>query len=97
MKRIRFLMSYRGYREGAVIEPPAMVSGPDAPWDVPVHVISSKPALLDTIEGCGFVTGLLPGPEVLGSMHQLGPMFLYAFENSASKSGCRMHPAHERS
>lgn len=71
-------------------QPPAVVSGPNAPWDVPVHVITSKPALLDTLEGCGFVSGLIPTPEALGSMHQLGPMLLHAFENSASKSGCRM-------
>lgn len=71
-------------------QPPAMVSGPNAPWDVPVHVITSKPALLNTLQGCGFVSGLIPAPEVLGSMHQLGPTLLYAFENSASKSGCPM-------
>jgi hypothetical protein len=64
-------------------QPPAVVSGPNAPWDVPVHVISSKPALMNTLEGCGFVSGLIPAPEVLDSMHQLGPMLLHAFENSA--------------
>lgn len=62
-------------------QPPAVVSGPNAPWDVPVHVITSKPALLNSLEGCGFVSGLIPVPEVLGSMHQLGPMLLRAFEN----------------
>ena len=64
-------------------QPPAVVSGPDAPWDVPVHVITSKPALLNALEGCGFVSGLLPAPEVSSSMHHLGPTLLNAFENSA--------------
>jgi len=64
-------------------QPPAVVSGPDAPWDVPVHVISSNPALLDTLAGCGFVSGLIPAPEVLSSMHRLGPTLLSAFENRA--------------
>lgn len=64
-------------------QPPAMVSGPDAPWDVPVHVITSKPALLDMLKGCGFVSGLIPAPEVSGSLHQLGPTLLSAFESTA--------------
>jgi len=64
-------------------QPPAVVSGPNAPWDVPVHVITSKPELLHTLAGCGFVSGLIPAPEVSNSMHRLGLTMLQAFENDA--------------
>lgn len=63
-------------------QPPAMVSGVNAPWDVPVHVISSKPAVLEALEHCGFVPGLLPSPRAIGHMHRLGPTLLRAFEAS---------------
>jgi hypothetical protein len=71
-------------------QPPAMVSGPNAPWDVPVHVISSNPALIQALRGCGFVSGITPSPETMGEMHQLGPTLLYAFDTSDSKTACPM-------
>jgi hypothetical protein len=87
-------------------QPPAMVSGAYAPWDVPVHVISSKPAVLEALERCGFVPGLQPSPEAIGRMHRLGPTLLHAFEASpprdhdtGNSTQCPMqqdHPEHDR-
>lgn len=65
-------------------QPPAMVSGLDAPWDVPVHVVTSKPAVRDALAACGFVSGLIPAPDAIGRMHRLGPTLLHAFEATAS-------------
>lgn len=79
-------------------QPPAMVSGENAPWDVPVHVITSNPAVLAALEGCGFVPGLIPAPTAMGRMHQLGPSLLYAFgaeENRTLK--CPMGPGGDAS
>ncbi len=79
-------------------QPPAMVSGENAPWDVPVHVIISNPAVLAALEGCGFVPGLIPAPTAMGRMHQLGPSLLYAFgaeENRTLK--CPMGPGGDAS
>ncbi|HEY6643937.1 sulfatase-like hydrolase/transferase [Povalibacter sp.] len=67
-------------------QPPAMVSGLNASWDVPVHVISTNPAVIDALGSCGFVSGLLPARETLGGMHQLGPSLLYAFAAPAPDS-----------
>jgi hypothetical protein len=78
-------------------QPPAMVTGTNATWDVPVHVITSNPALLDTLKGCGFGSGVVPGPETLGKMHELGPSLLYAFEASASNAKCPMQPMDDAS
>ncbi|WP_129646214.1 sulfatase-like hydrolase/transferase [Peristeroidobacter agariperforans] len=76
-------------------QPPAMVSGANASWDVPVHVISSNRALLDVLGKCGFVSGLTPAPETLGRMHQLGPALLQTFGTSASR--CPMEYQEPRS
>ena len=60
-------------------QPPAMITGEHASWDVPVHVITSNPALLTALQGCGFVPGVIPAPASLGGMHQLASALLYAF------------------
>jgi hypothetical protein len=64
-------------------QPPALVSGVGAPWDVPVHVITSKPALLTALKNCGFVSGVAPAPASVGSMHKLAPALLHVFEADA--------------
>src|SRR5262249_34961438 len=39
-------------------QPPAAVSGEHAPWTVPVHVIASRPAVLERLQSRGFRAGL---------------------------------------
>jgi phosphoglycerol transferase MdoB-like AlkP superfamily enzyme len=60
-------------------QPPAAVSGADAPWDVPVHVISSREGVLEPLRTNGFRDGLTPVRPVLGKMHTLLPTLLEAF------------------
>jgi hypothetical protein len=59
-------------------QPPAVVSGEGAPWDVPVHVVSSRPALLDALVARGFVSGLRPTRMPLMRMHELMPALVEA-------------------
>ncbi|HEY0939664.1 MAG TPA: sulfatase-like hydrolase/transferase [Steroidobacter sp.] len=73
-------------------QPPAVVSGPNAPWDVPVHVIASKTAVLKSLAECGFVAGLIPAPHAVGRMHQLGPALLRAFESTEVPTKCPLQP-----
>lgn len=61
-------------------QPPALVSGPGASWDVPVHVISDNRALLQRLLGNGFAPGLVPPERALGPMHALTPVLLKAFD-----------------
>ncbi len=60
-------------------QPPALVSGEGAPWDVPVHVIASRPDVLDALVAKGFSRGLTPSRPRLSRMHALLPILLDAF------------------
>jgi hypothetical protein len=61
-------------------QPARSVSGSGASWDVPVHVISSDPALLARFTARGFRPGLEPRLPALGGMHELTPILLEAFD-----------------
>ncbi|MDO9438898.1 hypothetical protein [Hydrogenophaga sp.] len=61
-------------------QPPALVSGPGASWDVPVHVISDNRTLLQRLLGSGFAPGLAPPVQTLGPLHALTPVLLKAFD-----------------
>ncbi|MGH9258209.1 MAG: sulfatase-like hydrolase/transferase [Vicinamibacterales bacterium] len=61
-------------------QPPAAVSGPDAPWQVPVHVIGGRDHVLERLIEDGFQPGLEPRRPALGRMHALVPMLLDAFD-----------------
>lgn len=52
-------------------QPIGAVTGPGAPWDVPVHVISRNPLLTARLEAAGFVRGLEPPQTALGAMFEL--------------------------
>ena len=61
-------------------QPPAAVSGPDAPWRVPVHVIGPRQQELRRLLDHGFRSGLEPRLPSIGAMHALAPMLLDAFD-----------------
>ena len=60
-------------------QPPALVSGEGAPWDVPMHVITNRPAILDSLAAQGFTRGMTPARQTLGDMHEAVPRLLRAF------------------
>jgi hypothetical protein len=64
-------------------QPPAVVSGEGAPWDVPVHVISSRRAFLDALTGIGFTPGMHPRRAPLMRMHQLMPALTSALSGAS--------------
>jgi hypothetical protein len=61
-------------------QPPAAVSGRDASWRVPVHVICDRPHILDRLREAGFRPGLEPQHPSIGVMHELTGMLLDAFD-----------------
>lgn len=65
-------------------QPMASVSGRDASWDVPVHIISSDTRLLKRLEALGFTPGLLPMRPATIGMHGLTPLLLSAFDEPAA-------------
>jgi hypothetical protein len=61
-------------------QPNAHITGPDAPYLVPVHVISRAASNLEPFRRMGFVPGVVP-PEAppFGGMQDFMPRFLTAF------------------
>ena len=68
-------------------QPAAAVSGEGASWDVPVHIIASRPQVLQRLEAHGFRPGLLPDRAALGPMHTLVPVLLDAFGGTPESPG----------
>jgi hypothetical protein len=60
-------------------QPPAVVTGEGATWDVPVHIITNRTAVLDRLRAHRMGQGLTPARPHLGKMHELLPLLLDAF------------------
>lgn len=65
-------------------QPPASVAGESARWDVPVHVIANRPALLEHLIDVGFTSGIEPAATPIGSMHELGALLFDGTEAVAA-------------
>lgn len=62
-------------------QPPSSVTGEGAPWDVPVHIITSRPDIMQQFEALGFTPGLQPKRKPLGSLHELTTWLLDALDS----------------
>jgi hypothetical protein len=60
-------------------QPPAAVSGEHATWNVPVHIVTSRPAIAAGFEAHGFREGLIPAAPAVARMHSLLPILLDVF------------------
>jgi hypothetical protein len=60
-------------------QPAASISGQGARWDVPVHVIASRPEVLAALQRSGFERGVTPRGAALGTMQELTSWLLDAF------------------
>jgi hypothetical protein len=60
-------------------QPAALVAGEGASWNVPVHVVASRPAVLAALRGAGFSDGVMPERRPIGPMHALLPTLLTSF------------------
>ncbi|MFZ1536284.1 MAG: sulfatase-like hydrolase/transferase, partial [Chromatiaceae bacterium] len=76
-------------------QPTSSVTGPDAPWDVPVHVITSRPELVERFRALGFRPGLEPRRPVLGGMHELTWVLADAFDSKRSLRSLQGAPANQ--
>jgi hypothetical protein len=63
-------------------QPYTAVSGPQASWDVPVHVFSRDARLIERFRALGFVDGLQPPALSLGGMHELTPWLVNLFSGA---------------
>ena len=67
-------------------QPPAAVSGREASWRVPVHVIGRRERILHRLLENGFRPGLEPRSPAIGAMYQLTPLLLDAFDAPGAPS-----------
>ena len=74
-------------------QPPAAVSGEGAILDVPVHVISDRPEVLEALRARGFVPGLDPSGPAIGPMHVLGPWLISAIGTAPRSPSPAIHAA----
>ena len=77
-------LRYRADRDLVMIligdhQPPALVTGPGASWEVPVHVIASRPEILERLKQRGFRDGLAPAHPSLMKISELTRVMLDAF------------------
>jgi hypothetical protein len=61
-------------------QPAAAVSGRNASWAVPVHVIGRREGILHRLETRGFRRGLEPRRPAIGAMYQLTAVLIDAFD-----------------
>ena len=64
-------------------QPAANVTGEGATWEVPVHIISARPELLQRFVARGFKPGLEPAPTKIGALFDLTSMLLDALDSTA--------------
>jgi hypothetical protein len=60
-------------------QPTANITGENVSWDVPVHIVSRDPKLLERFKAQGFTEGLWPERRVLGGLHHLTSVLLAGF------------------
>jgi len=65
-------------------QPAATVSGENASWDVPVHVITTNPEIIASLKSRGFVDGATPTERPISRMNELSQTLLDAFSTPAS-------------
>jgi hypothetical protein len=66
-------------------QPAALVAGEGASWNVPVHVVASRPAVLAALRGAGFRDGVTPERPAIGPMHALLPTLLSSFGTAPTR------------
>jgi hypothetical protein len=74
-------------------QPAANVTGEGATWDVPVHIISAQPELLQRFAARGFKPGLDPAEQRIGGIFDLTRLLNDAFDSGASKTASAANPA----
>lgn len=67
-------------------QPPALVSGEGARWDVPIHIITNRTSIIDGLIRNRFTRGLTPPAASIGEMHDIVPSILAAFSSAPGRS-----------
>ena len=60
-------------------QPAASVSGIEARWDVPVHIVSRNDEIIDSLIALGFTEGIQPQAQPISNMHEIPSLLLGVF------------------
>lgn len=60
-------------------QPAASVSGLNARWDVPVHIVSRNDEIIEALITLGFTEGVRPQAQPISNMHEIPSLLLGAF------------------
>ncbi len=74
-------------------QPAANVTGEGASWEVPVHIISANPQLLERFATRGFKPGLEPSGPSIGKLFDLTRMLVDVFDSGDGKTKTQPSPA----
>ncbi|MGB5253003.1 MAG: sulfatase-like hydrolase/transferase [Sedimenticolaceae bacterium] len=66
-------------------QPAGGITGPNASWDVPVHIITSNDTIAERLRIHGFKDGVNPRRESLGHISELSQILLSVFDSGQSK------------
>ena len=66
-------------------QPPAIISGKDASWSVPVHIFTQDPAVLEQFVSIGFRPGMHPARPALTRMDKFNHMILEALDSGTEQ------------
>ena len=62
-------------------QPTSSITGEGASWDVPVHIIASRPELIERFIRRGFTSGMQPQRKAIATMPELTTILLDALDN----------------
>jgi hypothetical protein len=66
-------------------QPGGGVTGPNASWNVPVHVVTSNPTLTERLRRYGFVDGVDPSRDAIGHISDLNQILLNVFDSGMTR------------
>ena len=66
-------------------QPAGGITGPDATWNVPVHIITSNKTIADRLRIHGFQDGVNPRRESLGHISELSLLLLSVFDSGQTR------------
>ncbi len=88
LQLLKGFLEHRAPKDAFIIvsgdhQPPAAISGKNASWSVPVHILTRDPNVLERFVGAGFHPGLRPTRPALGRMDDINRTILKALHFSA--------------
>jgi hypothetical protein len=63
-------------------QPAGGITGPNASWNVPVHIVTTNDTLASRLRGHGFQDGVDPSPKPIGHIADLNQILLSTFDSS---------------